>query len=217
MLSCPADFLHVSGLLSWLTKITLDNFASVFPMQLALLRELESALFLCRSKIIVYKDQLVTPVGCRQWGAQVLPRTPFGQQITGKIWERIVKRGYLSTFQRQSNPLSLHRLVTQEALKGNSLSPHNADDGGEEAAIRVTLREEVDGVMTSGSHWTGYWVARHSTLVQIWIDSVTSALSTVHHNTTENTSHLFQMFLSLDFGIEKKTHWYLRHLRYCLK
>lgn len=77
---------------------------------------------------------------------------PFGQQITGKIRERIVKRGYLSTFQRQSNPLSLHRLFTQEALKGNSLSPHNADDGGEEAAIRVTLREEVDGMMISGSH-----------------------------------------------------------------
>lgn len=47
------------------------------------------------------------------------------------------------------------RLFTQEALKGNSRSPHNAADGGEEAAIRVTLREEVDGVMISGRHWTG--------------------------------------------------------------
>lgn len=34
----------------------------------------------------------------------------------------------------------------------NSLGPHSATDGGEEVAIHVTLREEVDGMIFSASH-----------------------------------------------------------------
>ena len=69
-------------LLTWVTKIILAAFASA---QLALLRELlGSALCLRISQIIVCQDQIVPPISCRQWDAQVLQRMPFGQQIAGK-------------------------------------------------------------------------------------------------------------------------------------
>lgn len=46
-------------------SIIIAAFASVFPAQLALLRELDFALFLHTSKIIVYRDQIVPPISCR--------------------------------------------------------------------------------------------------------------------------------------------------------
>lgn len=45
--------------------IIIAAFASVLPAQLALLRELDFALFLHTSKIIVYRNQIVPPISCR--------------------------------------------------------------------------------------------------------------------------------------------------------
>lgn len=94
MLSCPADFLYVSSLMTWQTKIILAAFALFFLHSYRC--SVSQTVLLCTSKTIVYKGQIVPPVSCRQWGAQVLHRMSFGQQTGGKEWERTVKTAKLS-------------------------------------------------------------------------------------------------------------------------